>query len=80
MDDLKVKRNLSKKMLFNKREKPGLKCNAGLALVGFPSIGCDLAAVHIIGVSTRLELTVLARDDFKRVPVNRLEQINALKP
>lgn len=32
-----------------KREKPGLKCNAGLALVGFPSIGCDLAAVHIIG-------------------------------
>ena len=63
-----------------KREKPGLKCNAGLALVGFPSIGCDLAAVHIIGVSTRLELTVLARDDFKRVPVNRLEQINALKP
>ena len=62
-----------------KREKPELKCNAGLALVGFPSIGCDLAAVHIIGVSTRLELTVLARDDFKRVPVNRLEQINALK-
>ena len=59
---------------------PELKCNPGSALVGFPSVGCYLAAVHIIGVSTRLELTVLARDDFKRVPVNRLEQINAFKP
>ena len=44
------------------------------------TIGCDLAAVHIIRVSTRPELMELARDDLKRVPVNRLEQINALKP